>query len=298
MPETEMPERATEDELEALDEERAFVELSGWRTVEVSGADASGWLQDLLTADVASLEPGESRRTLLLSATGRIKADLAVARRERDFLLLQPLDQPQDVGSLLAPYTLSSAVALTDSTNASRVFSVPGRAAERIDRSGLQPSVLGPGLDIVTGADGEAGAMRDDLAHAGLVEVGPAAIEVWRILRGLARMGPDFDQDSLPAEAHLESAIAFEKGCFLGQESAAKIRNLGHPPRVLRHVWSEGPLAPGDAVLDGSTAVGTVTSAAPERGRSVGLVRVRWEAAELPLVLADGSPLADVPPLG
>jgi folate-binding protein YgfZ len=298
MPETAMPERAAEDELEALDEERAFVELSGWRTVELSGADASGWLHDLLTADVASLEAGESRRTLLLSATGRIRADLAVARRGEDLLLLQPTDQPQDIGSLLAPYTLSSAVVLSDSTNASTVFSVLGRAAERIDRPGLEPSVLGPGLDIVTGADGEAGAMRDELLTTGLVEVGPAAIEVWRIRRGLARMGADFDQNSLPAEAGLESAIAFEKGCFLGQESAAKIRNLGHPPRVLRHVWSEGPLAPGDPVLAGPTPVGTVTSAAPESGRNVGLVRVRWEAAELPLVLADGRSLADVLPAG
>ena len=57
----------------------------------------------------------------------------------------------------------------------------------------------------------------------------------WRILRGDPRMGPDFDEGALPSEAGLDATIDATKGCFLGQESVAKIRNLGHPPTVLRH---------------------------------------------------------------
>ena len=53
------------------------------------------------------------------------------------------------------------------------------------------------------------------------------------------RMGVDFEPGALPAEAGLERAIDLEKGCFLGQESVAKVRNLGHPPTVLRHLGSE-----------------------------------------------------------
>ena len=66
------------------------------------------------------------------------------------------------------------------------------------------------------------GRSRDDRAY-----------ELWRIARGDPRMGVDFEAGSLPAESGLERLIDMTKGCFLGQESVAKIRNLGHPPTVL-----------------------------------------------------------------
>ena len=74
---------------------------------------------------------------------------------------------------------------------------------------------------------------------------GGDAAEAWRIIHGIARMGPDFGQRSLPAEAGLEATIDTTKGCFLGQESVARIANLGHPPRVLRHVRVRGGIRSG-----------------------------------------------------
>ena len=78
------------------------------------------------------------------------------------------------------------------------------------------------------------------------------AVEVWRIRAGRPRMGADFDRTAIPAEAGLEALIDTTKGCFLGQESVARVRNLGHPPRVLRHLQGDGQVDAG-AILTTTT---------------------------------------------
>src|SRR4029450_7615627 len=81
---------------------------------EVRGADAEGWLNDLVTASVDGIPEGEALRSFLLSPTGRVRADLRVlrARSGDGFLLLQAPDQPEAIADLLAPYVLSSDVEL------------------------------------------------------------------------------------------------------------------------------------------------------------------------------------------
>jgi folate-binding protein YgfZ len=125
---------------------------------------------------------------------------------------------------------------------------------------------------------------------ADLTEALPDALEAWRVHRGIPRMGADFGTDSLPAEAGLEGTIDFTKGCFLGQESVAKVRNLGHPPRAILPVRAGSPLEVGMAVRTGDAAVGEVTSVAADEPK-LGIVRVRWDAAGGPLDTAAG-PLA------
>jgi folate-binding protein YgfZ len=287
------------EELDALEQERAFVDLSAWRKVVVSGADAVRWLNDLLTADVASLGSGQAHRSLLLTPTGRIRADVHVVRRESDVLLLQSSDQPDHIGLALHPYALSSDVVLHDATQEVSLIAVHGDAATLVGYPCHTPSALGSGIGMVPASGRPSWRLGEALANAGLVEVGAAAVDAWRIRRGIARLGADFDRDALPAEARLEDAIAFDKGCFLGQESVAKVRNLGHPPRVLRHVSVPGELKAGAPVRSGGERVGEVTSAAPidmrSRTRSVGIVRVAWLANERQLVLEDGRTLEPVP---
>ena len=109
-----------------------------------------------------------------------------------------------------------------------------GHAAVVAARAGLEPSILGEGEDIVVASGKPAARERERLVASDLAEVGWDAREVWRIRHGQPRMGPDFDEGSLPSEAGLDATIDATKGCFLGQESVAKVRNLGHPPTVLR----------------------------------------------------------------
>ena len=285
----------SQDHLAAIDEQRAFADLSTWRKVRVHGADAARWLQDLVTADVLTLRPGHSRRTLLLSPTGRIRADFTVARDETSLLLLQAPDQLDHVGLLLGPYILSSDVLLEDATTSHFLFAVLDDAAGRVGLAGLEPSVLGPGLDVITPNGRPARRVEDMMMKKQLTEVGEAALETRRIRLGIARMGVDYPVEALPAEAGLEGAVDWQKGCFLGQESVAKIKNLGHPRTVLRHQRSGGPVASGSPVEDGEGTRGVVTSAATGRGGGTLLiVRVPWTARSATLTTADHTALTDV----
>jgi len=260
-------EPAFDDQLEALEQERASVGLAGWNLTEVRGADAEGWLNDLVTASIDGLAEGEALRSFLLSPTGRIRADMFVLRSRagNGFLLLQGPGQPNAIADLLAPYVLSSEVELAPA-----------------DPSGLHEGPRpGPGW----AADWEA-------PDAGSVTVGTEAFESWRIRRGLARFPVDLDPDSLPAEAGLdvEPVIDRTKGCYLGQESVARVRNLGHPPRVVLGVRAETRLRPGAPVRSNGANVGSVTSVEPRAGLE-GIVRIRWDARERELLADAGIPL-------
>jgi tRNA-modifying protein YgfZ len=262
--------------VDALDDGRGFVDRSDGRALVVRGADARRWLGDLVTADVATIAPGASRRSLLLTPTGRIRADLWITKVDDDgFVVLQAGDQPESVEDVLRPYVLSSAVRLEDATGAASVRIFPATAT------------------ILIVPRGDLGTQEQTTADRGSVLVNDRAYEVWRVGRGVPRMGVDFAAGSLPAEAGLERLIDVAKGCFLGQESVAKVHNLGHPPKLLRHLRSESVVvAAGAPVHAAGEAVGQVTSVAPgRRGGSVLIIRVEWRAADADLRAADGSPL-------
>jgi len=201
-------------------------------------------------------------RSLLLSPTGRIRADFHVLRSPGEgFLLLQGPGQPDALSILLGPYVLSSDVEL-----------------EAADPTGLLVTP-GPGSrwTVTRGVPADA------------MPVGAEALEAWRIRHGIARFPVDLDEDSLPAEAGLdaEPVIDRTKGCYLGQESVARVRNLGHPPRVVLAVRADGPLHPGLAVLSEGAQAGTVTSVEPDGGLGA-MVRIRWDAREADLIAAGG----------
>jgi folate-binding protein YgfZ len=251
-----------EDQVDALDERRAFVDGAGLRAVEVTGSDAGRWLNDLVTASVEDILPGGTARSLLLTPTGRVRADFHIVRTDGAFLLVQEPDQPDAIDDLLRPYVLSSDVVLQR---------VPGAQVV------LVPSDRGWTVTRAT-ADGA-------------VEASPEAGEVWRIRRGMPRFPTDFDEESLPAEAGLEYLIDFTKGCFLGQEAVAKVRNLGHPPRVVLALRAAIPVRTGEPVLVDGRDVGAVSSAALLRDGFALLARVRWDARTHPLTTASGARL-------
>jgi folate-binding protein YgfZ len=284
------------EQLLALEGGRAFVDLSAWRKVRASGSDAIGWLHDLLTADIAGLTSGTACRSLLLTPTGRIRADVHVARRDDDVMLLQAPEQREDIGLALRSYVLSSDVLLEDRSEELALFALPVGAASSVRASdATSPSAIGPGFDVIVPAGEPATRFVGSCVGAGLEEAGPDALEAWRIRRGAARMGVDFDERSLPAEAGLEGLIDFGKGCFLGQESVARVRNLGHPARVLRHLRGRGPAHRGDPVFADGSVVGEVTSATGRAEMHV-IVRVGWDAADASFTLGDGRTLFSVLP--
>lgn len=274
----------------ALRPEGAFADLAAWRKVLARGGDARSWLGDLVTADVAGLEPGRAVRALLLSPTGRIRADLTVAGLEDGFLLLQHPGQPRSAADLLAPYRLSSDVELVDRTGDLGVVAFPGDdVPPRAPGARSAPSCLGRGADLVL--QGGTQPIRRAAEAAGLREASAEDLEGWRVERGAARFPVDLSEASLPHEAALDRLVDVEKGCFLGQEAVAKVRNLGHPPWLVLAGGVAGTARPGETVRAEDRDVGEVTSAALVEGGTAVIVRVRWEARDLPLRTASGAPV-------
>jgi tRNA-modifying protein YgfZ len=270
--------------LRALRDGRALVDLASWRAVVIRGAEAGPWLNDLLTAELEGLAPGQARRSLLLSPTGRIRADVVVTPFDDGYLLVQDPLQPSAIDALLEPYVLSSDVAIEDRSGDLRLYAAPDPVDDALS---FRPGPLG--MDRLLALPAETPSL--DPAALGLVSATEEDLDAFRIERGIPRVGVDLAEDSLPHEADLGDAIAYGKGCFLGQEAVAKVRNLGHPPFVVFAVRAAGSLVAGDPVLAKGREVGRVTSAAGTDGATSALVRIRWPARNESLVSAEGAVL-------
>ena len=279
------------DPAELLAEGEAFADLSFWRKIAVSGGDAFAWLNDLVSADISDLGPGHARRSLLLSPTGRVRAEFTVAVTGEGPLLLQDPLQSEAIDDLLARYVLSSDVTLEDRTQEFTLLAFPGRSdlPHANGAAVSAPSCLGRGFDLLapeSGHDRLVAGLERTLALAGGEDV-----EAWRIRAGIPRFGVDGTPEDLPQECGFEDAIAFAKGCYLGQEAMAKVRNLGHPRRVLVHLESDQPVSPGQVVTLEGSEIGEITGAASLGGRTVVLARVAWDARRGPFETALGGEL-------
>jgi folate-binding protein YgfZ len=206
-------------------------------------------------------------------------------------VLVQDPEQPRSILDLLAPYVLSSDVQLEDRTIDLALLAFPNREIPP-DAPGAalsSPSVLGPGVDVILPDDDH------EVLAAGFAksyrQAGNEELEGWRIAAGLPRVGIDVTEEDLPQESRLEEAVSFDKGCFLGQEAVAKVRNLGHPRRVLLKLEADRSMSPGDPIMADGGEVGRITSASATEIGSVGLGRVKWDARVGPFHTAAGDAL-------
>ena len=272
----------------ALNEGRAYADLSDWHKVLVRGSDSRKWLNDLLTADIDNLTTGASRRSLLLSPTGRIRAAVTVASIEEGLHLFQEPAQPSAIDTLLAPYVLSSDVELIDVSDSKTLLAFPGTEPPQLaGGEAIYPSCLGRGADVVLSRTLEWTSQELE----GLTRAGPEALETWRIDRGIPKFPIDLTPESLPHEAGLDSAIDYGKGCYLGQEAVAKVRNLGHPTWLVLSMRSDAAVTANDPVMGDGEVVGRVTSAASVDGHTAVIARIRWSAREMTLTTPSGTTL-------
>jgi len=272
----------------------------------ISGADHLDWLHSFLTTDFKNLKPGVGREALLLSATGQIERVFHAVDDGESTVLITALDEDAKFGAWLKRMVLRSKVSvevLTDDVAVLGGFGDVAPVADGVEALAVwqdpwPQTVLGGARYGSVGKEpwkyfeivvaGAASAERFGAA-AGLSEVGTDAVEALRI----AAHRPswvDVDDRSLPHEFDwLATAVHLSKGCYRGQETVAKVHNLGHPPRrlVMLHLDGSGHLLPnlGAEVRLGDAVVGKVTSAAQhyEMGPiALALVTRRTdEAAEL-----------------
>jgi folate-binding protein YgfZ len=272
-------------EYAAFEEGAALVDLSHKTILQLSGKDPIGMLNATLTNEV----PEEEHRgvyALLLNPKGRIQADLRVLKSGGDLLIDTEPEGAAAAKGLLGRYAPFSRVKLEDLSETDTPWGTIGlygpRAQELFDglelaehetagvKLGgadlLAAGLVAPvsGYDLLGPRD-SLSAAHDHFAGRGAVPVGLRAYEAARIKAGIPRFGSDITPENFPAEAGiLERAVSFEKGCYPGQETVARMRYRGHPNKILRRFVLEGPPPQrGTPIFQSERQVGTITSVAP-----------------------------------
>lgn len=267
---------------------RAIVDLSDRDILSITGPDRLSWLDSLTSQRLIGIAPGASAETLLLDPSGRIEyAARVLDDGETTWLLM---DAGTGAG-LLAFLTKMRFMLRVEVHDRSAEFATIGTLGEvpaaTAEREGVPLVWHDPWRSIVAGgfqyaaiADhpGEQWNYAEALVERSRVDelgalpaAGTLALEALRIEVWRPRAATEVDATTIPHELDwLRSAVHLSKGCYRGQETVAKVHNLGHPPRrlALLHLdGSEGVLpAPGDEVLrgtgDDAAVVGRVTAAA------------------------------------
>jgi folate-binding protein YgfZ len=264
--------------------------------IDVLGPDGAEYLQGQLTNDVESVAVGEGQYAALLDRKGHMQTDMRLVRVGEDAILidLEPAAKDQALRHLTM-YSIGRDVAVTDASDERALLSLIGpRAAEIAATAPLPEFANEPaqiaGVDVVAvgtrdGIDllfpaAERDRLVGALTQAGAVEVGPEAVEIVRVEAGVPRFGAEMDAKTMPAEASIvEDAVSFTKGCYIGQETVARLHYKGKPNRHLRGLKLSAAATPGAALKLGEKEVGTLGGAvvSPALG-PIGLAIVRREA--------------------
>lgn len=279
-----------------LREECGLLDRSERGKLLVAGPDAAEYLQGQLTNDVEALEPGDGQYAALLDRKGHMQADMRVLRPAAEEIWVDT--EPEALAAArrhLEMYSIGRDVKVTDVSAERAILSLIGpRSAEIAGTAPLRHnscaagSLAGieflaagtrEGIDLIaTVAD--AARLRDALFAAGAVEVSAAAVEILRIESGVPRFGAEMGTATMPAEAGIvEDAVSFTKGCYIGQETVARLHYKGKPNRHLRGLRLSAPAEPGAALALGEKEVGKLGGAAvsPVLG-PIGLAILRREA--------------------
>ena len=231
-----------------LSEGAGAVDLSHRPVVRITGPDRLSWLHSLLSQHVAALAPGESAEALVLSPQGHVEHHLQLVDDGTQTLAHVEPGTAEALVDFLdrMRFLLRVEVSLADDL---AVRWQPGEVEGLATRTGFGSYALVPRGSVYDGP------------WAGLL-----AHEALRVAARRPRLGLDTDHRTLPHEVGwLVRAVHLDKGCYRGQESVARIYNLGRPPRrmALLHLDgsdSELPAA-GAPVLLGDREVGRVGSA-------------------------------------
>lgn len=269
-------------EQRALAAGTAVVDLSSRGVVTVAGPDRLSWLNTLSSQQVTALAPGESSELLLLSVQGRIDFDARVVDDGGTTWLIVEAAEAAPLAEFLNRMKFMLRVEVAD---VSADWAVVGSTRAVPEWSGLL-AWQDPWPHV--GAGGYSYATVSEESHPGLERpwfeylvpatqleetvgdrplAGTLAAEALRVAAWRPRIGAETDDKTIPHELDLlRTAVHLAKGCYKGQETIARVHNLGHPPRRLVFLQLDGSQhtmpAAGSPVLVGERKVGSVTSVA------------------------------------
>ena len=254
-------------------EQRALV--AGWGVIDAShrgvlritGTDRLTWLHTLTTQHLEQLAPGASAEALVLSPQGHVEHHMVLTD---DGTAIWAHVEPGTAASLLEFLTSMKFMLRVDPEDVSADYAVLSLRGPGLPAGPIAPGTvrlddgLGASL-IVTRA--ELAAEVRGLRAAGAALAGTWPEEALRIAAGRARFGLDTDHRTIPHEVGwIETAVHLDKGCYRGQETVARVHNLGRPPRrlVLLHLDGSADRLPahGEPVWLDDAQVGFTGSAA------------------------------------
>jgi tRNA-modifying protein YgfZ len=258
-----------------LREECGLLDRSERGKLSVKGAEAAEYLQGQLTNDVEAVTPGEGCYAALLDRKGHMQADMRVLRlAEREIWIDTEAVGFAPTRRHLETYKIGREVAIEDITGERSILSLigprsaelagapplPEHASEPIALAGVDCLAVGTalGVDLIAASE-DADRLRAALAEGGAPAVGADAVEILRIEAGTPRFGAEMDTTTMPAEAGIvAAAVNFEKGCYIGQETVARLHYRGKPNRHLRGLRLSAPAPSGLPLRLGEKEVGRV----------------------------------------
>jgi folate-binding protein YgfZ len=258
--------------------------------LRLTGRQRLEFLHRLSTQSVNALKPGAVAHVAFLDAKAHVIGDAVLAVRADDLLLEVEPEVAEPLRAHLTRYVLRDDVKIEDLSAALRVVPVLGLAGVERGRA-LAPAGATfehprrgvPALDVVL-PEGEAAAFREALVAAGAAPLFPEDLEAVRVLGGIPRQGADIDPARLVMEAALTaSAVAFDKGCYLGQEIVLRGTFRGQIQRGLVQLSLPAGARPGSTLRAAGQDVGAVTSVAETPEGTVGLGylrRAHWNEGE------------------
>jgi folate-binding protein YgfZ len=284
-------------EYEALTCAAGLLDRSQRGKLALSGPDAKTFLHGQVTNDIEGLAPGRGCYAAFLTPKGKMLGDLRVLDTGSELLLDTERSALQDLFDVIRRFSIGHRVQLHKRTLERGLVSLIGPDSPRLAQAddlpeqehchaevlchGVHARAIRTdlGVDLLCAAE-DLDELKAALEQAGALPVGEASAEILRIESGRPRWGVELDQTVIPQEAGLnERAVSFTKGCYVGQETVARLYYKGKPNRMLRGLRADEPLHAGAELLAGGRVVGRVGSAAlsPRLG-AIGLALVRREA--------------------
>jgi tRNA-modifying protein YgfZ len=263
----------------------------------LTGSDAGAFLDGLVSNEIEALADGQGCYAAVLTPKGKMLGDLRVLRAGDELLLDTERSALQEVFNVLwrgrighdvevHKRTLEHGLVSLEGPRSRAVAEAHGLAATEyshkaaeLDGIPVRLIATDAGADVLCEA-GRTDDLRAALQARGAVAVSEEATEARRVERGRPRYGIDLDDTVIPQEAGLnDRAVSFTKGCYVGQETVARLHYRGKPNRHLRGLRLSGPAVTGDALRLGDREVGRLgTVAVSPRLGPIALALVRREA--------------------
>lgn len=259
--------------------------------IRVTGGDAASFLQGQFTNELRQA-PGSATYGLWLNQKGRVLADSHVLRlAENEFLVASAFSPAEVIRQRLEDYIIADDVMLGDETAAMHGLALwgagggalvadlmgglpaPGRFSERDGVLAFRGRWLPGESWALLGPEARIAELRERLTGRAGPEASREQMGFARILAGIPSIPQDLGPGDLPNEGGLdETAISYTKGCYLGQEVMARLKNLGQVRRRLHVVRGPGATpAPLTALYQGEKKVGEIRSAAGRGGEFAAL---------------------------